>query len=524
MSLTLARIARAALAAIERPVSRFVQRQELLRQLPPVTLKSLARELDPERAAQGGQVVKASNSWLALAETNDAGSVERSGGKTPPQGEFADLPIAVWFEWRLNTVRAALNAHAVGTFGQSALLAEGMLSDDRVQAAMNGRAKGVTKCEPLLTPADDPEGESVADEIAEVWDEILPEETLEQIMQWATFEGFCLLELVWEAWPSKGVWIPRLKVWHPLYVYYRIDIRRYVAIAVEGMITIEPDDPKWWIYTPFDGFHSYRGWIRGAVRSCAVPWLVRQFALRDWARFSEVHGLPMRVAKYPAQAPAIDKARFVAGIRNLGAETTVGLPIQTGPDAASWAVELIEAAGQNWQSFPGLRDACDQSITLAVRGTNLTTQVSPGAGSKAAADTHRDEDSDYARADRRKLCSGLRRHVLRWYCIFNRGNTDCLPKKVELVDPESEDRLAAATASNIRAQAVYNWKKAGVKIDAYKTAEECGEILLEGDEAEQASNGPLPALPAAPKPGGFGSPSNSGDAPPDDAPVDDAGA
>lgn len=417
-------------------------------------------------------------------------------GPRPPREEYKDIPISIWIDWKLQSVRGALTDHALGNFGRAAMLTEGMLSDDRVQAATNGRVKGVTKCEPVFVPADIPGGDIVAKDLTDNWDDILPDEQLEQVIQWAAFEGFALCEIVWDAWPIRDAWLPRLKIWHPLYIYYRVDLKRYIALTMEGAIEIDPDDPKWFLYVPFG---AYRGWIRGAVRSCAIPWLIRQFALRDWARFSEVHGLPIRLAKYPAQAPAEDKARFFAGIRNLGAETTVGLPVQAGKDAAAWDVMLLEAKDRAWLAFPGLRDACDSSITLAIRGTNLTTSVGQGnSGNKAAAEVHREEDSDYAIADRKKVARLLRTHLIKWYCIFNYGNSELAPKKMTFIDPDGEDVEAELKNMSAGARAVIDCKTAGMPVNPREVGEKAGVPMRgEAPGQEGASDFVLAPLDAA---------------------------
>lgn len=397
--------------------------------------------------------------------------------------EYKDLPVNNWVDWSIKLARSSLVDHALGNFGRASLMIEAMLGDDRIQSAFDGRVKGITKTEPVFVPGKGKSAQKVCDELVENWEEILPEESLEEFMSWAVFEGFCLVEVIWEPWKNQNLWIPRLKPWHPFYVYFRQDIRKYVAITEGGVIEIEPNDPKWLIYTPH-GY--YRGWLKGRVRSCAIPWLVRQFALRDLARFSEVHGLPMRLAKYPAQAPAEDKARFVAGIRNLGAETTVGLPIQAGPDAAAWGVELVEAKDTSWEAFLALRDACNSSITLAIRGTNLTSEVGTGnSGNRAAAEVHQDEEDDYTMTDRRKVMTMLRKQLFSWYCIFNHGDTECVPgRKSAFVHPEDKDVVGVFEGMQAAAATVVAVRAAGGPIDAEKIYARADIPLIEGREKE----------------------------------------
>jgi hypothetical protein len=410
---------------------------------------------------------------ISLAQSTDL----RANGKNPPEGEYGDIPVSIWAEWTVRTIRSAVTQHALGTFGQSGLLVEGMMADDRVQSATNGRIKGVTKCDVMLKPAPVGRGLEVAQEIASLWVDMFPEETVEQLLQWSTFEGFALAEIIWEHRIKGDLWFPRLKVWHPLTIYYDIQRRQYVAITMEGPIYVSEDDPKWFLFTPYG---SYRGWLRGGVRSCSIPWVVRQFALRDMARFSEKHGMPMLVAKVPAQAPAEDKARFFSSIRNLGAETGIQLPVQGGPDAASWDVQLLEAKDRSWEAFGGLRDMCDQAITLAIRGTNLTTQVD--GGSYAAAESHRDEDSDFAVADRKKLASAIKRQLLDLFCFYNYGSQDLAPTlRFQAPRLEEEDKPAdeAKTLLDV-ANAVTTLEAKGWPVDRAALAVRFNIPLLEG--------------------------------------------
>lgn len=411
-----------------------------------------------------------------LAEVQSA--QEELAKKRPPREEYQDLPISVWADWSIKTIRSAVQQHTLGVFGEASILVESMLADDRIQAATNGRIKGVTKCNWTFEPAKG--GKRQAKDIEKLWPEILPEDTVEQLLFWAIFLGFALAELIWETRDDQ--WVPRLKVWHPLYIYYRVDLRKYIVITADsGPLEIDEGDPKWFLYTPWG---PYRGWIRGAVRSCAIPWVVRQFALRDWGRFSEVHGLPIKKLMVPAQAPAGDKARFMASVQRLGAESIFMLPQQATPQggpAPSFDVQLLEATDRSWEAFPGLIAQCERSITLAIRGTNLTTEVD--GGSFAAANTHKDEDNDYAIADRRKLSSAIYLQILRPFCQFNYGNADLAPTP-KLASPESDQEKEADVLSKVQL-AFTGFETAGWPIDRKAVADRFGVPLRADVEANK---------------------------------------
>lgn len=412
--------------------------------------------------------------------------------KRPPSEEYGDIPISIWADWNVQAIRNAVMAHAAGTFGPAGLLTEAMLADDRVQAATNGRIKAVTRCGPLFSPKEGAKEEEVAEELEELWPELLPDESLEQMLVWTIHLGFALAELVWEPREDLMRWVPRIKPWHPLSIWYNVADRSYYAVTTEGSIKVEPGDPKWLLFTPWG---SYRGWLRGAVRSVSIPWIVRQFGLRDMARYSEKHGLPMVVGKVPAQAPAEDKARFFSSLRNLGSDTSIQLPVQGGDTGRDWDIMLLEARDKSWEAFPALRAECDSAITLAIRGTNLTTEVT--GGSYAAAKSHREEDDDFAAADRKKLAQVLRKQLLRPYCLFNHGDADLAPK-LDLVPPEEQlgpEEIAKVWAD--AADAVAKLETGGWKVDRGLVAERLGLPLVPGSDNE-ADDEDRPAVQLTP--------------------------
>jgi phage gp29-like protein len=237
-----------------------------------------------------------------------------------------------------------------------------------------------------------------------------------------------------------------------------------------GALEVEPNDPSWFLYTPYG---AYRGWMRGAVRSVSIPWLVRQFALRDWARYSEVHGLPQKKAKVPAMASAEDKRRFFNAVKRLGAETAFLLPQPMNPSSgADWDVELLEAKDTSWLGFEHLIERCDKSITLCIRGTNLTTEVK--GGSFAAAKTHREEDSDYAIADAKKFAMAMRKQVFMLYCLYNYGDAALAPIVGFDAEPVEDRKGDAEIMVNVSTALKTFKQEVGWELDDEAVAEQFG--------------------------------------------------
>ena len=431
--------------------------------------------------------------WSAMGTPPGSTVVTLAGGsRRPESSEYQDLPVSIWSRWTVDMVQGAAQDHVLGTFAKPAMLCEAMQADDRVQSALNGRIKAVTKCDLNMIPSEmgGRKRQRVARELEQLWPEIVPVETIEQLQTWTILLGFALAELVWES--RDGLWVPRIKVWHPLYIYYRVDARRYVAITMEGPVEIEPNDPKWFLYTPHG---AYRGWLCGAVRSCAIPWMVRQYALRDWARYSEVHGLPQRKAKVPAAASAEDKARFFSRVKRLGAETSFLLPVPG--DGQGWDVELLEARDRSWEAFQGLIAQCDKSITLAIRGTNLTSEVS--GGSFAASKTHREEDSDYALSDAQKFSQAVRKQVLAPFCLYNYGDAHLAPNPLLEATPEEDKKAKAETIATV-SMAVTELELNGWPVDRQKVSDEYGiPLIAKAPDGTPSDATPPDGAPTAPK-------------------------
>lgn len=407
-------------------------------------------------------------------------------GAKPPEGHYTDLPITLLGDWGMGRLQTALNGHQVGQFRESALLAEAMLGDDRVQTALNGRVKGVTARELRTVPARRDKKRTARRAVERVWKKVFTDELLDQFMTWSTLLGFVLCEVQWTAEYDEelgDVWIPYLKIWHPSFIWYDLANRAYVAITQEGNVYIEEDDPHWFLFTPWG---RYRGWLRGAVRSCAPPWIIRQYARRDWARYSEVHGLPTKLIDAPAQSNALDKARMFAQVRNMNSQTTIllpnqGLGMQTGStDGQKWDVRFLEAKDEAWACFPGLIKDCDMAIQLSIRGTNLMSEIQ--GGSYAAAQVHADEDTAYGDADARKLCSEATR-LMRLFCAYNFGDANLCPS-LRLEAPDKQDKTAKADAQVKCMTIIQMAADKGIPIDVAAMCETYDIPLLGIEEGE----------------------------------------
>jgi len=239
-----------------------------------------------------------------------------------------------------------------------------------------------------------------------------------------------------------------------------------MAMTQDGPVPITPGDGRWFVHAPHG---IYRGWLRGAIRPLALPWLLRNFAMRDWARYSERHGLPMIKAEVPAVANALDKARFQDQLANIGQESVVVLPQNV--DGTGFDVTLMEAHDRSWDSFKGLIDRCDTAITLTLQWQNLTTEVKEG--SLAAARVHSDVKQSALEFDDSTLSQDIYDQLARPFAEFNFGDRELAPRTSWDVEPV-EDVGARMVALKAFAEAIKDLRQAAVDFDVSDLAKAYG--------------------------------------------------
>lgn len=337
---------------------------------------------------------------------------------------FRDLPlVTVQNTWTVEQARGALYAHMQGQFDASAQLFDSILGDDRVTATLGSRISGLFGREVRFKAADD---SAAAKECLDAWVKWWPrlsgDSALTEVHTYGIGMGFGLSQVVWDT-TSNDFWGPYLRPWHPRFSYYNWSDRRFKALSQDGELTVVPGNGKWVIHAPFG---EYRGWIRGAIRALTEPWMLRHFAFRDMARFSEIHGIPTRVGKVPAVSEAEERAAFEESIANLGSDTSMILPQGVdGQDGSGYEYELVEATDTAWEVFPGLVDRCDMSIVLAILFQNLTTEVK--GGSFAATSAHMDIRQSGLQFDNNAWKNTLYNQVARAFAWINFGDANLAP-------------------------------------------------------------------------------------------------
>ncbi len=340
--------------------------------------------------------------------------------------------VTIQNTWTVEQARGALYGHMMGMFESSSQLFDSILGDDRVMATMGSRVSGLFGRDVIFRPANDSDAaKEVLDAWAAWWPKLSGDASRVEMHTYGIGMGFSPAQLIWDT--SGPIWGPYLRPWHTRFTYFNWADRRLTAFAQDGTIPIVPGNGKWVLHAPFG---EYRGWIRGAIRALAEPWMLRHFALRDMARFSEIHGLPTRVGKVPAVGDPGLRAEFETALAQLGSDSSMIVPQGVdGQQGTGYDYALVEATDTAWESFPGMMDRCDMAIVLAILFQNLTTEVK--GGSFAAVSGHMDIRQDGLQFDDASWTNTMAQ-VARPFAMINFGDPDLAPITCYDVTPRAD--------------------------------------------------------------------------------------
>jgi phage gp29-like protein len=318
-----------------------------------------------------------------------------------------------------------------------------------------------------------PEDERVASFIREALD-ALPdlEGSLLDLLD-AIGKGFALAEIIWEVagGQARAVelrWIPQKRV-------------TFVTDLKPRLLTPEApwqgEEPPPWkvIYHRFKARsgHAPRA---GVLRVVAWMYLLKNYALKDWAAFNEVFGMPLRLGKYDPTASAADREALIRAIRSLGSDAA-------GVISKNTEIEFVEAASRLGGSNPYqvLAEFCNREMSKAILGQTLTTDTTGATGTYSAARVHAEVRRDLVEADAQTLAVTLREQLLRPLVGFNFGwDRPCPWFRFKLTEEEDLKTLS---------EVYRNLKEIGVPLQGDQVAERFGIALPRGGESQTTEGG-----------------------------------
>lgn len=351
--------------------------------------------------------------------------------------------VVVQTGWTVSDIRGALKDLVVGVFDRPAQLHDAIAGDSRVQSAMRSRSGGLLGRSVRFRLPERFRDDERAAKCLRIWERHWPqmeaEPALLDLLECSHSLGFSSAQLLWDT--SKKLWKPYLQTFNSRFTWYHWTLRAHIAVTLDGIAQINPGDAHWILHSPYG---QYRGWMRGALRALAQWYLARSYALRDWARYCERHGFPIIIADTPFGADPDDIANFQAQLGGIGQESILQVPGSVDiTKFGKYDLRYLEPKDENWQAFKALIDQCNDEITLALLGQNLTSQVKEG--SLAAARVHADVRQAILEADARALARTLYVQVLRPFAAINFGDPELAPLVSWDVRPPEDQKIKADT-------------------------------------------------------------------------------
>jgi phage gp29-like protein len=337
-------------------------------------------------------------------------------GARPGGGKVIAPTRAAWYDNIGKDITPALiisylqSADAGNLTNQMALFDRMVDRDDRLQAVLETRKLAVTGIDRLIQPRipEDPKSEKAAELCREMLGPLL-EDTLSSLLD-AVPKGLACSELVWEG--SKIVSIdeipPRLLRWNK-------DSHLEVDYS-GGSGKANWDELEQYKFAVF----SYRNKPgakerRGLLRALSILWVAKHWALRDWAAFVEVFGMPLRLGVYPENSTPDQQQALYDALQDIGADSSA--IIQENMRIEFPRTQQAAGAGNPMSELISYADTC---YAIRLLGQNLTTESQSGSGTLAGG-AHENVRKDYLQADVKAVGAVVEKDIFSPVVGFNLG-------------------------------------------------------------------------------------------------------
>lgn len=249
-------------------------------------------------------------------------------------------------------------------------------------------------------------------------------------------KGYSVVEMMWDY--TGGLLRPVAYHWRDprFFQFDRVSLTE-LRLATDGNLDGELLPPAKFIQ------HMPRSKMgiplrRGVARPAAWAFMLQSFSLKDWAAFSEVYGMPLRIGRYPASASPNDIRTLLRAVRSIASDAAAVIP--TGME-----MEFAKVEGQHGTAvFGGLIEYVDKQVSKAIVGQTMTSDE---GGSLAQARVHNEVRLDILRADGRQIGNTVSRDLIACFVAFNFGPQATYPRiAFPVAEPEDVTALADGLA------------------------------------------------------------------------------
>lgn len=277
-------------------------------------------------------------------------------------------------KWKPEDIARALRDAEDGNLAAQGDLMEQMIEKDGELAGHAGtRTLAPSKLRWAVIPRNDtPEAKRVADRVKEIIEAVPNMRGVILKMADAILKGLSALEIDWRA--DKTIasirWVHAKR--------YRFDWQSdtFMIVPDDPAKEMEPvpvakDDYKFIIHKPqLRATHPARG---GVLRTLVFAWVFRNFTLSDWVTFSEIYGMPLRLAKYPPGMKEPDKEELRAAMEMLASDAYAIIDARV-------VMEYVDAVNRGVHPGEAIFNAMGRQYQISLLGQDQTSTHNDAGG------------------------------------------------------------------------------------------------------------------------------------------------
>lgn len=300
--------------------------------------------------------------------------------------------------------------------GQHVLFADMEDRCEHLAAEISKRKRALLTLDWEILPgrAKDKRAEDIAAAVREQFDTLPTTSDLLLDLADGIGHGFAALEIEWIN--TGGLHIPAAFHHRPQSWFQVLRDNRNSLRLRDGTADGAELWPFGWV------IHAHRsksGWLPrvGLFRTVAWAYLIRAYALESSIMYTQVHGMPFRLGKYPPGSRDEDKNALKTALANLGRDASGIIP--QGMDI------VFETATNATQDIPGiLVTRCEQGMSKAILGGTLTTQADGKTSTNALGEIHNEVRHDILISDATQIAATITRQILAPLAYLNCGVSD----------------------------------------------------------------------------------------------------
>lgn len=227
-------------------------------------------------------------------------------------------------------------------------------------------------------------------------------------------KGFSCIEIEWKR-NEQGLWMPKQFFYRPQF-WFQTDFATRQQIRLRDNQTIDGVEliPNGWLVHRHSSGSEENVGDGGLYQKLALPYLFKNFAVKNWLRFSELYGVPMRVL-FSNETDTLKKRQLLDALKEIGQQ---GAAVLSGMNDDFQTVDITKGEGQG---FAALIDWCEKSVSKAILGATLTSDTGKN-GNYATANVHNEVRNEIRDFDARQIAETINAQLIRAIVNLNSLN------------------------------------------------------------------------------------------------------